>query len=371
MRICLICVEIFAWGKYGGFGRATRTIGRALVERGHQVFAVVPRRAGQGAVERLDGITVLGYPRARPWQAAELLRGCDADIYHSCEPSLTTTIARRVLPGRAHIVTFRDPRGAKDWLIEFAYPSASYLQVATNWLFEASPLVSAGIRAADGHHVAFHDAAPAVHRRHRLRQPPSFLPTPVTIPPPAAKADRPTVCYLARLDRRKRPELFFALAERFPQVRFIALGGARDPRHEAALRRRWAGLANLELLGFVDQFGSDLHHRTLAASWVLVNTAKREGLPNAFLEAAAHGCAILSTVDTDRFASRFGRHAAAAELAPTLAWLLADERWRVLGEAARAHVAAIFTLDAAVDQHLAAYKAARRAAQTRLLTPRT
>src|SRR5690606_27640366 len=26
MRICLISVEIFAWGKYGGFGRATRTI---------------------------------------------------------------------------------------------------------------------------------------------------------------------------------------------------------------------------------------------------------------------------------------------------------------------------------------------------------
>jgi len=27
MRICLISVEIFSWGKYGGFGRATRIIG--------------------------------------------------------------------------------------------------------------------------------------------------------------------------------------------------------------------------------------------------------------------------------------------------------------------------------------------------------
>ena len=34
MRICLIAVELFAWGKYGGFGRATRTIGRELVKRG-------------------------------------------------------------------------------------------------------------------------------------------------------------------------------------------------------------------------------------------------------------------------------------------------------------------------------------------------
>ena len=47
MRICLICVEIFAWGKYGGFGRATRMLGRELVRRGMSVDAVVPRRKGQ------------------------------------------------------------------------------------------------------------------------------------------------------------------------------------------------------------------------------------------------------------------------------------------------------------------------------------
>jgi len=34
MRVCLISVEIFAWGKYGGFGRATRLIGRELAKRG-------------------------------------------------------------------------------------------------------------------------------------------------------------------------------------------------------------------------------------------------------------------------------------------------------------------------------------------------
>jgi len=50
MKICLVCVEIFAWDKYGGFGRATRTIGRELAKRGHEIFAVVPRRTGQQAV---------------------------------------------------------------------------------------------------------------------------------------------------------------------------------------------------------------------------------------------------------------------------------------------------------------------------------
>jgi len=69
MKICLISVEIFAWGKYGGFGRATRTIGRELAKRGVDVCAVVPLRKGQKPVENLDGITVYGFPPLfRGWQ---------------------------------------------------------------------------------------------------------------------------------------------------------------------------------------------------------------------------------------------------------------------------------------------------------------
>ena len=51
-KICLICVEIFAWGKYGGFGKATRIIGRELVKRGYDVYAVVPRREDQKEEEK-------------------------------------------------------------------------------------------------------------------------------------------------------------------------------------------------------------------------------------------------------------------------------------------------------------------------------
>jgi hypothetical protein len=125
MRICLISVEIFAWGKYGGFGRATRLIGRELARRGHKVFAVVPRRQGQRHVEDLDGITVLGFSPWQPLAAIRLLREADADIYHSCEPSLTSYLALRAMPDRRHMVTFRDPRNARDWLMEFARPSLS------------------------------------------------------------------------------------------------------------------------------------------------------------------------------------------------------------------------------------------------------
>ncbi len=110
MKICLICVEIFAWGKYGGFGRATRLIGRELVNRGVEVYAVVPRREGQKPVEVLDGITVLSFPSRAPWQATSLFKQCNADIYHSCEPSFSTYLAMKAMPHKKHAISMRDPR---------------------------------------------------------------------------------------------------------------------------------------------------------------------------------------------------------------------------------------------------------------------
>lgn len=356
MRVCLISVELFAWGKHGGFGRAARLIGRELAARGHEVFAVVPRRAGQQPVERLDGMTVLGFSPYQPWSAAALLTGCAADIYHSCEPSLSTYLAMRSLPDRAHVITVRDPRDFKDWRMEFARPSLNRWQVVHNYLYENSPWVRRAVARADAVCATARCLIPKVRRLYRLADDPVFLPTPVQIPAPAPKALRPTVCYLARLDRRKRPELFCELAERFPHARFIITGKSRDQAWEARLRSRYARLPNLEFAGFVDQFSGEAHHRILSESWVMVNTATREALPNAFLEAAAHGCAILSGVDPDGFASQFGYHAIREDFAEGLRWLLEGERWRRQGEQGYRYVRDTFELNRSMDQHLAVYE---------------
>jgi glycosyltransferase involved in cell wall biosynthesis len=356
MRICLISVEIFAWGKYGGFGRATRTIGRELARRGIQVSAVVPRRPGQSAVEDLDGIEVLGFPPHAPWTATELLRRADADIYHSCEPSLATYLAKRALPDRKHMVTFRDPRDLRDWRLEFERPSLSRLQVAHNFFYENNRWVRRCIRDMDAVYTIARYLVPKVKSMYRLERDPVFLPTPVHVPELPIKAGTPTVCYLARLDRRKRPELFLQLPARFPDVEFIVMGRSRDPGWERDLRTRYGGQPNLRWAGFVDQFGTDQHSLTLARSWVMVNTATREALPNAFLEAAAHGCAILSHVDPDRFASHFGYHAANHDFSDGLRFLLDSDRWRPRGERGHAYVRETFDTDIAMDLHLEAYE---------------
>lgn len=356
MRICLISVEIFAWGKYGGFGRATRTIGRELVNRGHEVSAVVPRRPGQGPVELLDGMTVLSFPSHSWLSPARLLREVDAEVYHSCEPSSATYLATRARPDRGHMVTCRDPRDREDWKIEFSLPSRSRLRVVANYVYENGPLVRRGVQRADAVYAAARCLVPKAQKVYRLRTPPGFLPTPIEIPASVEKAPEPTVCFVGRLDRRKRPEVFLDLAERFPDVRFIAVGASNDPSWDRYLHDKYGSLPNLDMRSFVDQFRSDELSQILSRSWVIVNTSAREGLPNSLLEAAAHRCAILSAVDPDGFASQYGWHVQDDDFEGGLRFLIEDDRWRARGLTGWRYVAETFATDRAIDAHMAAYR---------------
>ena len=355
MHICLVAVEIFAWGKYGGFGRATRTIGRELVKRGITVSAVVPRRADQGRIENLDGIQVHGVTLSDLLSGGRPYQRLDADIYHSQEPSLGTYLAQHAQPRARHVVTFRDTRDGADWRIERGLPSMSIVQVLANRLYEDNWLVHRAVRRADRCYVAAQMLATKARVKYGLVHDPEFLPTPVLMPDNVEKDSVPTVCYVGRWDRRKRPELFFELARAFPRVRFLAAGKSRDPGFEKTLRDRYGNLANVEMLCFIDQFSGTELSRLLSRSWILVNTAAREGLPNAFIEAAAHGCAILSAVDPDSFASRFGHHVADDDFVRGLTSLLESNHWQQLGEAGRDYVQRVFSLKPAIDRHIQIY----------------
>jgi len=355
MKVCLICVELFAWGKYGGFGRATRLIGRELVRRGLEVFAVVPKREGQQPVEQLDGMTVLSFPPKQPWASKSLFTRCNADIYHSCEPSLGTHFAMQAMPHKKHMITMRDTRDYQDWKLEYTHPSLGKLQVLSNFLYEDNFLVKRAVRRAHAVYCAAQFLIPKVKKKYTLRRDPVFLPTPVTIPQSLLKSERPTVCYMGRLDRRERPELFMELAKSFPDVQFIAVGSSRDQQWDSYLRETYSHVQNLEMPGFLDQFVSDRHSQILGKSWVMVNTAVREGLPNSFLEATAHGCAILSAVNPDGFASEFGFHVKDGRFDEGLRYLLKNRRWEEQGNRGRLYVQENFELDHAITLHIELY----------------
>ena len=355
MHICFISGEIFAFGKYGGFGRATRVIGGGLVRRGIKVSAVVPQRGNQKPVEDLDGITVYSFPRHRPWQAARLFEQVNADVYHSEEPSFSTWLAQRKMTDAKHVVTCRDPRDAADWKIECKHPTISCFATRLTRLYEYGPLVSRAVRKSHFVGCAAHVVGPKAQRVYRLKEPPRFLPTPIAVPVSVNKSDTPVVCYLSRWDARKRPELFFELALSFPEVRFVAAGLAHNEERDKQLRQRYENIENLEMLPLLNQFNGSAFTELLSSSWIFANTALREGLPNSFIEAAAHGCAILSAVDPDSFCSRFGHHVQCDDFAGGLRELLEGNKWQTLGEAGREYVNDWFEEDKSLDAHVALY----------------
>jgi glycosyltransferase involved in cell wall biosynthesis len=357
MRVCLVCVELFAWGKYGGFGRAARMLGSVLARRGIEVFAVVPQRPGQRAEECLDGITVLGFPKHDLAQACRLYRKCNADIYHSQEASMGTWLAMRAMPQKKHLITFRDPRFFPDWITELRYPSRSHLQTLLAWFYESNVLVRRAIRRADRLSVCAPHLAKRIEVHYRPDVPPLLLATPVRVPASVpVKSSEPTVCFLARWDPRKRPESFLELAKEFPRVRFISVGSGQNIGRDASLRRRYGGLPNLEMPGFINQFDSEALATVLGSSWVLINTSVREGLPTSFLEAMAHRCALLSRVNPDSVASRFGYHAKHDDFAVGLAGLLDNDAWRARGEAGYRYVSEGYELGTVVERHIEVYR---------------
>jgi glycosyltransferase involved in cell wall biosynthesis len=366
MKVCFICTELFGRGVYGGFGRSTRKLGSELAKRNVEVTAVVPQREGSGDRDTeymLDGIRVLEFPQRAFWTSTELFRQTDADILHSQDPSLSTWLAMRAMPKRIHLVTFRDPMEKRDWRIEFRHAGPARLGTIEYALYADNFLVTRALHRAHGLYCAARFLIPKAARKYGLRRQPLFLPTPVDIPARVTKAAEPTVCFVGRLHRRKRPELFLNLVKKFPEVHFICVGGTNEHEYEQHLRSTYSGLPNLEMTGTIDQFQTDRLHRILEQSWVLVNTAAREGLPNTFLEAAAHKCAILSGVDPDGFASGFGYLAQGdGDLANGLTFLLTDNRWKERGELGFAYVKSVFGNEAAIDLHLETYKEAMRQA---------
>lgn len=185
-----------------------------------------------------------------------------------------------------------------------------------------------------------------------------MLASPIPIPDRSVrKHPTPTVCFLARWDRRKRPELFFQMVKDFPQVRFIAVGRGQDRRLEQMLRARYGAVSNLEMRGFVDQFSSNELSEILEQSWILVNTSAREGLPTSFLEALAHRCAILSSVNPDGITERFGCHVREDDFAEGLRRLLEYNAWHAKAEAGFSYVREHHDLQTAIDRHMAVYQA--------------
>jgi glycosyltransferase involved in cell wall biosynthesis len=363
VKVCLICNQIAAWGKIGGFGTNTRRLGRGLVQAGVEVHVVVPRRAGQGRLEQLDGMMVHGQSNTEVFFGKNLYCEIDADIYHMEEPTICGYWAQRAMPRRIHLVTSMDPREPSDWWVELKNATwLRRLKYPIQHYYENSQRVHEAVRRANGVYVEAAFLKPKTQRLYKLHYEPGLLPKPIEIPDgPFQKASRALCVFLGRFDPRKRPEMFFQLAERMPDVSFVAVGKAHDQSYQRYLNKRYFNLDNLEVTGFVDPFTDDKLDRILRRAWVLVHPAAREGLPTAFQEASAHEAAILAYVDPGGYVSRFGRvvpeeGGGIEAMEHQLREMIESDEWREKGQAGREYNVKHHSVDVSVKTHLNVYR---------------
>lgn len=361
MKVCLICNQIAAWGKIGGFGTNTRRLGRALVKEGVEVHVVVPMRSNQRRVEQLDGMIIHGQTNMEVFFGKKIYRKIDADIYHVMEPNICGYWAQKAMSDRVHLVTSMDPRESEDWMIEFRNATwVRRFKYPLQHFYENGWLVHDSVRNADGIYVEANFLKPKTKRLYKLEQEPNLLPKPVEVPNgPFIKAKRPLCVFLGRFDPRKRPEMFFKLVEHMPDFDFIAVGKAHDQGYQKYLERRYFHLPNLEVTGFVDPWIDDKLHRILSKAWVLVHPAAREGLPTSFQEASAHEVAILAYVDPGNYVSLFGRVIPEEEglevMQNTLRDLVESGEWYEKGKAGRIYNIENHSIPVSVSEHLKQY----------------
>jgi glycosyltransferase involved in cell wall biosynthesis len=223
--------------------------------------------------------------------------------------------------------------------------------------YEQNALVRLAVQRADAVVCEAEFERSRAQTKYKLTRLPDFVPTPFRMPSKSEpKNTAPQVCFVGRWEKRKYPELFLELASKFPEVRFVALGKAQNPRRDRLLRKRYGTSPNLAMPGFIDQFRSEEFDQILGRSWILVNTSQLEGLPRTFLEAASRGCAILSRVDPDGFASRGGYCAASGDFAHGIRTLLQEGVWRERGERGCGYVSEHYHPDISVERHARLYE---------------
>ncbi len=130
-----------------------------------------------------------------------------------------------------------------------------------------------------------------------------FNPIPLPADTEIKFSEKPSLCFLGRLEPQKRFWMVGELAQRFPEVDFYIGGVTNFPELMYPILKRYEPLKNFKLLGMVDGQKKD---ELLAQSWGLINTSIHEGLPVSFLETMAAGKCVISCLNPENLVETFG-----------------------------------------------------------------
>jgi glycosyltransferase involved in cell wall biosynthesis len=282
VRILILNWKDLAHPAAGGAEVFTAEVARSLVDRGHHVTLFAAAVAGAREQEVVDGIQIVrrGSRLAVYREARRFWREQPAGSYDVIVDEINTRpfLTPRWVSGTP-VVALIHQLAREIWFYETPWPLAVLGRyVLEPWWLRAYRDVPAL--------TVSESSAESLRRYHGWREV-TVVPeghTPHSVPQ-VAKESEPTIVFLGRLVRMKRPDAsiaaFLRLHERLPTARLWMIGDG--PLLEDL---RAAQPPGVELLGRVG--GTELRER-LARAHVLVATAVREGWGLNVSEAAACG----------------------------------------------------------------------------------
>ncbi|MBM3233663.1 glycosyltransferase family 4 protein [Candidatus Pacearchaeota archaeon] len=377
MRIGFIVNEFFKYGSYGGYGFATKAIARGLKEKGVETFLLVNTsrlKTMPHPIEIEQGIPVIGYKAGKInfLKSIPEFKQVDADIFQTCNISLDTNYCMKTMTESKHVINFQDPRNSDDWKEIYSHPTALKQEGGTSSSFSydirfalASLMYKKAILDADGLTVQANYLKDKVNKMFSIKAKYEFMPNPIAIPErKMKKSEKPTAIFLGRLDIIKRPEIFFELAKKFPNINFFIMGTATRKQDNEKFERKYK-LRNLKFLGLITN--EEKKSEILEKTWMIINTSLHECLPVSFLEAWAHKCAVLSCQNPDDLTRKYGYYTgkilgtgldkeSMKKFENGMRFLLKDDKWEKLGKNGHEYVRKNHEFDSVIDKHIKYYK---------------
>jgi len=319
LRIGLVTSEAFDFRltNLGGFGKAGSNFAHLFNSRpdlGVDVSWIMPRHlppaGGSAATATLQGSPVV-------WRQKSLaafrssLRRARLDLLVSIDFQSIYRLPIWLLPRTPVLFWLRDPWSPEDKARMATLKTPDDSAKATQGLFSRdlrSFRFDALVAKLTGRRFAY--AAPAELVFRRIPSTYGIRPRTTHLLPnfhlggkdPGPKSDKPTILFVGRFDPVKRPWIVHEIARRMPDVRF-EMAGATQLKGTGAWNPSPTP-KNVTYLGLID---GEAKAAAFSRAWVLLNTSIHEGLPITFQEALAFGVPIVSALDPDEVASRFGR----------------------------------------------------------------
>lgn len=387
---------------HGGFGFLTRKKAEEYSKLGHEVHVYVPRFAFDGHNQddislELNGVTVhffktphnifiqkgtsqklkrlLATFNYRSWFPISL-DNLTVDVFQAEDPFQPSILLSK--QGVPHITVFQDPFDDIDFGVmkeaenEYLFGNPANPSFRTEDMVRTKYFEKRGTYYSKGRYLKrslgglvknekdsnlFSEAdfiSEKLISIFELKFKPLKLPNPIDVPdiiPP--KFDKPTVVWLARWDPQKRVDVALKTARDIPEIDFYFIGtSSKHPtliQRQQELIRAYRKFDNIHILDFVSE---EVKRSIVSGSWILLNTSVREGLPISFLEAAAVGTAIVSSVNPDSYSSKYGAFVPKGNFITKIRELIKSEECFELGKKGHSYIKKTHETDVVMKEHI-------------------